>query len=87
MSLASTVQRITTSRPVEVYQYYGSMNGSLLASGIAYNVVFSIFPLLVNSPGKRLVMLGEGTHTMLMERNRGALFQTVQGFLEEAPAA
>ncbi len=47
MSLASTVQRITTSRPVEVYQYYGSMNGSLLASGIAYNVVFSIFPLLV----------------------------------------
>lgn len=47
----------------------------------------AIFPLLVNSPGKRLVMLGEGTHTMLMERNRGALFQTVQGFLEEAPAA
>ena len=47
----------------------------------------AIFPLLVNSPGKRLVMLGEGTHTMLMERNRGVLFQTVQGFLEEAPAS
>jgi pimeloyl-ACP methyl ester carboxylesterase len=47
----------------------------------------AIFPLLVNSPNKRLVMLGEGTHTILMERNRGMLFQTVQGFLEEAPAA
>jgi pimeloyl-ACP methyl ester carboxylesterase len=47
----------------------------------------AIFPLLTNSPGKRLVMLGEGTHTMLMERNRGALFATVQGFLEEAAAA
>ena len=47
----------------------------------------AIFPLLVNSPGKRLVMLGEGTHTMLMERNRGVLFQTVQGFLEEASAS
>lgn len=44
----------------------------------------AIFPLLVNSPGKRLVMLGEGTHMMLLERNRGALFATVQAFLEEA---
>lgn len=44
----------------------------------------AIFPLLTNSPGKRLVMLGEGTHHMMMERNRGALFSTVQGFLEEA---
>ena len=47
----------------------------------------AIFPLLTNSPGKRLVMLGEGTHTMLMERNRGVLFATVQGFLEEGAAA
>jgi len=47
----------------------------------------AIFPLLVNSPGKRLVLLGEGTHSIMMERNRGTLFQTVQGFLEEAPAA
>jgi len=43
----------------------------------------ALFPLLTNSPGKRLVMLGEGTHTILMERNRGALFQAVQVFLEE----
>jgi pimeloyl-ACP methyl ester carboxylesterase len=46
----------------------------------------SLFPLLVNSPGKRLVMLGEGTHMMPLERNRGAVFATVQAFLEEAGA-
>jgi pimeloyl-ACP methyl ester carboxylesterase len=44
----------------------------------------TIFPLLTASPGKRLVMLAEGTHSIAMERNRGALFQAVQVFLEEA---
>ena len=44
----------------------------------------AIFPQMVNSPGKRLVVLGEGTHTIMMERTRGALFQAVQVFLEEA---
>jgi pimeloyl-ACP methyl ester carboxylesterase len=46
----------------------------------------TLFPLLTASPGKRLVVLAEGTHGMWMERNRGALFQAVQVFLEEAPA-
>ncbi len=46
----------------------------------------ALFPLLTASPGKRLVLLGEGTHGMWMERNRGALFQAVQVFLEEASA-
>jgi hypothetical protein len=46
----------------------------------------AIFPLLTASPGKRLVMLGEGTHSIIMERNRGALFQAVQGFLAEVSA-
>ena len=46
----------------------------------------TLFPLLTSSPGKRLVILGEGTHTILMERNRMALFRTVQAFLEEARA-
>jgi pimeloyl-ACP methyl ester carboxylesterase len=50
------------------------------------SMAFNILPLLTASPGKRLVVLGEGTHTMLMERNRGALFQAVQVFLEEAAA-
>lgn len=46
----------------------------------------ALFPKLTNSPGKRLVMLAEGTHTIMMERNRGTLFQAVQVFLEEAAA-
>jgi len=44
----------------------------------------TLFPLLVNSPGKRLVMLGEGTHTIVMERNRLKLFEAVQNFLDES---
>ena len=42
----------------------------------------ALFPLLVNSPGKRYVQLAEGTHTILMERNRMALFAAVQSFLD-----
>ena len=30
----------------------------------------ALFPLLVNAPGKRLVQLAEGTHTIIMEKNR-----------------
>ena len=36
----------------------------------------AIFPLLINSPGKRLVMLAEGTHHMMLEKNR---LRAVQG--------
>ncbi|WP_237214659.1 alpha/beta hydrolase [Falsiroseomonas oryziterrae] len=44
----------------------------------------ALFERLAASPGKRMVVLGEGTHHMWLERNRGALFQAVQVFLEEA---
>lgn len=44
----------------------------------------TLFPLLTNSPGKRLVMLAEGTHTIVMEKNRLKLFEAVQAFLDEA---
>lgn len=44
----------------------------------------TLFPLLVNAPGKRLVILAEGTHTIIMERNRFKLFEAVQAFLDEA---
>jgi pimeloyl-ACP methyl ester carboxylesterase len=44
----------------------------------------TLFPLLVNSPAKRFVMLAEGTHTIIMERNRMKLFEAVQSFLDEA---
>ena len=46
----------------------------------------ALFPLLVNSPGRRLVMLPEATHTMMMEKNRLMLFRTVQAFLDEGAA-
>ena len=44
----------------------------------------TLFPLLTNSPGKRLVILGEGTHVNYMERTRMKLFEAVQSFLDEA---
>jgi pimeloyl-ACP methyl ester carboxylesterase len=44
----------------------------------------TLFPLLTNSPGKRFVMLAEGTHTIVMEKNRLKLFEAVQSFLDEA---
>ena len=43
----------------------------------------ALFPLLVNSPGKRYVQLAEGTHSILMEKNRLKLFEAVQAFLDE----
>jgi pimeloyl-ACP methyl ester carboxylesterase len=43
----------------------------------------TLFPLLVNSPGKRLVELAQGTHSVMMETHRFALFDTVQAFLDE----
>ncbi|HEY5607973.1 MAG TPA: alpha/beta fold hydrolase [Alphaproteobacteria bacterium] len=44
----------------------------------------ALFPLLVNSPGRRMVMLPEATHSMMLEKNRRMLFRTVQAFLDEA---
>jgi pimeloyl-ACP methyl ester carboxylesterase len=44
----------------------------------------TLFPLLVNSPAKRYVALAEGTHTIIMEKNRMKLFEAVQNFLDEA---
>ena len=43
----------------------------------------TLFPLLTNAPNKKFVMLAEGTHTIIMEKNRMRLFHTVQDFLEE----
>jgi pimeloyl-ACP methyl ester carboxylesterase len=42
----------------------------------------TLFPLLINSPNKRYVELDEGTHTIMMERNRLKLFEAVQAFLD-----
>lgn len=43
----------------------------------------TLFPLLVNAPDKRFVELAEGTHSIIMERNRLKLFEAVQAFLDE----
>lgn len=43
----------------------------------------ALFQALSAAPAKRMVLLGEGTHGIMLERNRGALFQAVQVFLEE----
>ena len=43
----------------------------------------TVFPLLTNTPWKRYVMIGEGTHYIFKERNRQQLFNEVQLFLEE----
>lgn len=43
----------------------------------------TLFPLLVNAPTKRYVWLAEGTHTIIMEKNRLKLFEAVQAFLDE----
>ena len=44
----------------------------------------TLFPLLINSPGKRYLELAEGTHSIIMEKNRLQLFKAVQAFLDEA---
>ncbi len=43
----------------------------------------TLFPLLTNAPAKRLVLIGEATHTVIMEKNRMQLFNEVQLFLDE----
>lgn len=45
----------------------------------------ALFPKLVNAPYKRLVIIGEGTHSIIMEKNRMQLFCEVQLFLDEPP--
>jgi len=42
-----------------------------------------LFPLLTNAAWKQYVLIGEGSHHVMMEKNRMLLFQAVQTFLEE----
>ena len=43
----------------------------------------ALFALLKNAPAKRYVEIGEGTHSVIMEKNRMQLFREVQMFLDE----
>ena len=47
------------------------------------NMAQALFPKLINARPKRLVIIGEGTHSVLMESNRMQLFREVQMFLDE----
>lgn len=46
-------------------------------------MLYIYFARLTNVPYKRYVEIGEGTHTVLMEKNRTQLFQAIQQFLDE----
>jgi hypothetical protein len=43
----------------------------------------TVFEKLTNAPYRRRVLLSEGTHKIIMERNRRHLLHEVQLFLEE----
>ena len=45
----------------------------------------TLFPLLTGARYKRYIEIGEGTHTLIMEKNRMQLFREVQLFLDEVP--
>lgn len=47
------------------------------------SMALDVFVGLKNAPIKRLVIIGEGTHWVLMEKNRLQLFRETQLFLEE----
>lgn len=46
-------------------------------------MLYAYFEKLANAPYKRYVQIGEGTHTVIMEKNRLQLFHAVQQFLDE----
>jgi pimeloyl-ACP methyl ester carboxylesterase len=46
-------------------------------------MLHAYFAKLTNAPYKRYVEIGEGTHTIIMEKNRMQLFEAVQQFLDE----
>ena len=46
-------------------------------------MLYAYFAKLTRTPFKRYVEIGEGTHTVIMEKNRMQLFHAVQQFLDE----
>ncbi len=48
-------------------------------------ITAAYFKQLTNTPWKRWVEIGEGTHTVIMEKNRLQLFRETQAFLDEPP--
>jgi pimeloyl-ACP methyl ester carboxylesterase len=52
-------------------------------SDVPLTMARALLPTLVNAPEKRLVELPQGTHSVMMESHRFALFDAVQKFLDE----
>lgn len=50
---------------------------------VRFDMAHDLFVRLVNAPYKRLVEIGQGTHMILMEKNRRQAFDAVIGFLDE----
>jgi pimeloyl-ACP methyl ester carboxylesterase len=48
------------------------------------DMLYAVFARLTHTPYKRYVQIGEGTHTVMMEKNRMQLFESVQQFLDES---
>ena len=46
-------------------------------------ILYAYFEKLADAPYKRYVQIGEGTHFVMMEKNRMQLFEAVQHFLDE----
>ncbi len=44
------------------------------------------FAKLTDAPYKRFVEIGEGTHTIIMEKNRMQFFREIMNFLNEPDA-
>jgi pimeloyl-ACP methyl ester carboxylesterase len=56
----------------------GEWDGTSLVSAAQ-----AVFSKLVNAPEKRFVQIGQGTHILLLEKNRVQLYREVQSFLDE----
>ena len=59
---------------------------SLVACGriqAFFDLAQGYFAQLKNTPYKRLIELSEGTHTVMMEKNRMQFFRELMGFLDE----
>ena len=61
-----------------------SRNGNTdLPMKTLFRTLATMLLLFFGLPYKRYVQIGEGTHTVIMEKNRMQLFQTVQQFFDE----
>ena len=73
----SFVTKIGSKVRVETHTFMSNLPRLRLFKGYSPGV------RLTNTPYKRFVELGEGTHSIVWEKNRYELFEVVQQFLAE----